>query len=97
MIERILNKYLEYLKKKSKEKLDHKACTECWFEATNGHAPTCSKRVCGHMILTPSPLHNGGMWCAEKLPCKFHTRDKEGKSQMDRMLEIRGKIDEKSY
>ncbi|MFA6314966.1 MAG: class I SAM-dependent methyltransferase [Candidatus Paceibacterota bacterium] len=28
--------------------------------------------TCEYMIMTPSPLHNGGMWCAEPYPCKFH-------------------------
>lgn len=30
------------------------------------------KKECGYMILTPSPQHNGGMWCAELYPCKQH-------------------------
>lgn len=32
-----------------------------------------SEGKCGHMILTPTPEHNGGMWCAEKKPCKYHS------------------------
>lgn len=27
---------------------------------------------CGFMILTPTPLHNGGAWCSEKYPCTHH-------------------------
>lgn len=30
------------------------------------------KEICGFMILTPTPVHNGGMWCAEPYPCKHH-------------------------
>ena len=30
------------------------------------------KEECGFMILTPTPIHNGGMWCAESYPCKQH-------------------------
>lgn len=27
---------------------------------------------CGYMILTPTPEHNGGMWCADVYPCSKH-------------------------
>lgn len=38
-----------------------------------GHVHTCGREeTCGHMILTPTPEHNGGLWCAEKKPCKIH-------------------------
>lgn len=30
--------------------------------------------LCNHMILTPSPDHNGGLTCAEKKPCKWHDK-----------------------
>lgn len=34
------------------------------------------KEECGKMILTPHYYngHGGGMWCAEKKPCKFHDK-----------------------
>jgi hypothetical protein len=43
-----------------------------------------SQEECKFMILTPSPEHNGGMWCAEKYPCKNHGswKDKDIKSAM---------------
>ncbi len=31
-----------------------------------------TQEKCGFMILTPTPLHNGGLWCAENYPCKNH-------------------------
>lgn len=31
------------------------------------------EETCGFMILTPTPEHNGGMWCAENKPCRYHT------------------------
>lgn len=31
-----------------------------------------SAKECGFMILTPTPEHGGGMWCAELYPCKKH-------------------------
>lgn len=27
---------------------------------------------CGYMILTPTPLHNGGLWCNNNVPCPAH-------------------------
>lgn len=47
-----------------------RTCPECQFEG--GHSQGCSQRICGHMILTPTPEHNGGMTCAENKPCPFH-------------------------
>lgn len=35
--------------------------------------PTPKEDECGIMILTPNELHNGGMWCAEKKPCRIHS------------------------
>lgn len=35
------------------------------------------KGKCGFMILTPTPEHNGGMWCAENVPCRWHNYKKE--------------------
>lgn len=32
---------------------------------------------CKFMILTPSPEHNGGMWCSEEYPCKQHGKWKK--------------------
>lgn len=43
-------------------------------------------KECGRMILTPTPLHNGGMWCAERLPCRFHTKGEDGLSDEERRL-----------
>ncbi|MES2060235.1 MAG: hypothetical protein V4438_04360 [Patescibacteria group bacterium] len=36
---------------------------------------------CNHMILTPSPEHNGGAWCYENKPCPWHpiTKDDNNK------------------
>jgi len=37
--------YKEIMKQKALKRWGNKkACTECWFENENGHAPTCSKR-----------------------------------------------------
>jgi len=35
------------------------------------------EKTCGSMILTPNPLHNGGMWCSEKKPCALHDLNTE--------------------
>lgn len=43
-------------------------------------------KECGYMILTPSPLHNGGMTCAEKVPCKYHSKVEEFKCKIDSHL-----------
>lgn len=46
------------------------------MQKANTEQPT----ACRYMILTPTPLHNGGMWCAENYPCKTHGkwRDNQG-------------------
>ena len=52
--------------------IKHICCRHC---GSTGHAPDvcCQEpKKCGYMILTPTPLHNGGMWCAEEKPCKWH-------------------------
>lgn len=44
------------------------------------HEEPESTEKCDYMILTPTPDHNGGMWCAENYPCKKHGEWKETQS-----------------
>lgn len=54
--------------------------SHCEFSGHSGNCPDecnmCKNlsedKLCGRMILTPSPFHNGGLTCAEKVPCKIH-------------------------
>lgn len=60
-------------------------CSKCGnqFEGGKCSAPDLSieplkdPRLCNFMIMTPTPLHNGGMWCAEPYPCKRHGKWRE--------------------
>lgn len=55
------------------------------------HSEKDVNELCGYMILTPTPEHNGGMTCAERLPCKYHTRgftfDKKHNDEMIKGLD----------
>lgn len=65
------------------KRLKQKGGQECCFCSSHSHCEfkeemmkfgehPPEKELCGYMILTPSPLHNGGMTCANKIPCKSH-------------------------
>lgn len=52
-----------------------KQCESCLcMKNMHPTAKYCANCVCGVMMLTPTPEHDGGMWCAEKKPCVFHSK-----------------------
>ena len=48
------------------------------IKASLGKLPTTDeklkKKLCGVVIMTPTPIHDGGRWCAELKPCKYHSK-----------------------
>lgn len=55
----------------------HFVCSKCRKEYRGGECTAGNDR-CGYMILTPTPEHGGGMWCAEEKPCKRHPEQPKG-------------------
>ncbi len=55
-----------------------------------------SSDLCNFMIMTPTPLHNGGVWCAEKYPCERHGkwRDNKVSDVIKSSCELTSDIDE---
>ena len=50
-----------------------KLCEKCnTMKNMHPSSDICKGCRCGYMILTPTPEHNGGMWCAEPKPCRLH-------------------------
>lgn len=53
--------------------------------------PPTGKEKCGRMLCSSVGFGYGAAYCAEELPCRFHTKGADGLTDIDRMLNAKNK------